>query len=64
MEDVVKEQAVAMAAIEGDVGMEVVAKVALEVMVAVDAAEAVVAITRTCRRPPILRTVQEYFWCT
>jgi hypothetical protein len=43
----VGEQAVAVAAVMGDVGMEVVAKVAVEVMVAVDVAEAVAAIDRT-----------------
>jgi hypothetical protein len=43
----VGEQAVAMAAVTGDVSMEVVAKVAVEVVVAMDAAEAMAAITRT-----------------
>ncbi len=36
-----------MAAVTGDMGMDVVAKVAMEVVVAVDVAEAVAAITRT-----------------
>jgi hypothetical protein len=44
---VVGEQAVAVATVAGDVRMEVVAEVAVEVVVAMDAAEAVAAITRT-----------------
>ncbi len=43
----VGEQAVAVAGVVGDLGMEVVAEVAVEVVVAMDAAEAVAAITRT-----------------
>jgi hypothetical protein len=44
---VVGEQAVAVAAVAGDVSMEVMAEVAVEVVVAMDMADAMVAITRT-----------------